>query len=185
MGGVTFKVEGLGDVTRIFDELAAEIGDKRATSKVLVPAARKAIAPVLDAAQQSAPVDSGGLRLSLQVEARRPTRRDKRSKYISQTDTVVAMVTTASGKKLAQMSQGKALERSRKRLLKMGATAEQAAAFTGVRSDGRAIAQEFGTANVPAQPYLRPAMESNAQAVADNLGKALAAQIDKYRKTTR
>jgi HK97 gp10 family phage protein len=182
---VTFKIEGLGDVTRAFDQLADEIGDRKAQSRVLVPAARQAIMPVLTAAQQNAPIDSGGLRLSLQVEARRPTKRDRRSKYIGQSDSVIAMVTTASGQKLAQMSSGRGLSKAKKRLAKMGASAEQVAGFTGIKSDARAIAQEFGTSKISAQPYLRPAMESNAQAVVSRLGEALAQQLNKYRKNTR
>lgn len=181
---VTFKIEGLGDVTKAFDQLAEEIGDKKAQSKVLVPAARQAIMPVLTAAQQNAPIDTGGLRLSLQVEARRPTNKDKRSKYINQNDSAIALVTTASGKKLAQMSSGKGLAKSKKRLAKMGANAEQIAAFSGLQSDARAIAQEFGTSRISAKPYLRPAMEANAQAVVLRLGEALAQQINKYRKNT-
>ena len=38
--GVTFKIEGLKDVYAAFEQLAEEIGDKKAQSKILVPAAR-------------------------------------------------------------------------------------------------------------------------------------------------
>ena len=181
MAGFTFKFEGLSDVLQVFDELSREIGDKRAQSKVLIPAVRKVMQPVLAAAQQNAPVDTGGLRLSLQVEARRPTRKDRRSKYVSNTDVVIAAVTTASGRKLKQMSEGKGLERARRRLVKMGMEQKDAARFMGVDSDARAIAQEFGTAKTPQQMYLRPALENNANAVANDLGKALATQIEKYK----
>lgn len=181
MAGFTFKFEGLSDVLKAFDELAKEIGDKEAKSKILVPATKKAMQPVLGMAQQNAPVDTGGLRLSLQIEARRPTRKDRRSKYISSTDTVIAVVTTASGRKLKQMSEGKGLERSRKRLVKMGMEQNDASRFMGVDSDARAIAQEFGTARNPHQPYLRPALENNATVVANSLGETLATQIQKYK----
>ena len=143
--GVSFKLEGVGDVEKAFRELAEEIGDKKANSKILVPAAREAMKPVLAQARSNAPEDTGGLKRSLQVEARRPTRRDKRSKYISSTDTVISLVTTAPGKKLAKM---------------------------GINSDARAIAQEFGTARNPAQPYLRTALESQSQSVIQNLSSA-------------
>lgn len=178
MAGFTFKFEGLSDVLQVFDELAREIGDKEAKSKILVPATRKAMQPVLAAAQQEAPVDTGGLRLSLQIEARRPTRKDRRSKYVSNTDTVIAAVTTASGRKLKSMSEGKGLARARKRLEKMGVDSSR---FMGVDSDARAIAQEFGTAKTPQKMYLRPALENNAMTVANDLGKVLAAQITKYK----
>jgi hypothetical protein len=49
------------------------------------------------------------------------------------------------------------------------------------RFDMRAIAQEFGTAKHPAKPYLRPALESTAQAVTNLLGDEIKAQIAKYR----
>lgn len=178
MAGFTFKFEGLSDVLQVFDELARDIGDKEARSKILVPATKKAMQPVLANAQQNAPVDTGGLRLSLQIEARRPTRKDRRSKYVSETDTVIAAVTTASGRKLKAMSEGKGLARAKKKLERMGVDSSR---FMGVDSDARAIAQEFGSAHNGAQPYLRPALESNAMVVANDLGKALAAQITKYK----
>jgi HK97 gp10 family phage protein len=152
---VSIKLEGVGDVQKIFRELADEIGDKKANSKILVPSVREAMKPVLAQARANAPVDTGGLKRSLQVEARRPTRKDKGSKYISATDTVISLVTTASGKKLAKM---------------------------GINSDARAIAQEFGTAKHPAQPYLRTALESQSQSVIQNLSQILARRINQYKK---
>ena len=153
--GVSIKLEGIGNVHAAFEELANEIGDKKATSKILVPAVREAMKPVLAKARADAPVDTGGLRRSLQVEARRPNRKDKRSKYIVSTDTVISLVTTAPGKKLAKM---------------------------GIASDARAIAQEFGTARHPAQPYLRTALESQSTSVVNDLAKILARRIDQYNK---
>lgn len=181
--GVVIKLEGIGAVASAFDQLAQEIGDKKATSKVLVPAVREALKPVLADAQRRAPEDTGGLRLSLLVEARRPSKRDRRSKYITQTDTVIAAVTTASGKKLAAMSQGKGLLRARKRLIKMGASQEQAASFMGIKSDARAMSQEFGSAHNPPHPYLRTALESNAQETVNRLGQILAKRIQQFNRT--
>lgn len=177
--GVSIKIEGIGAVDQALKQLAIDIGDKKANSKVLVPAVREAIAPVLASARTNAPVDTGGLALSLQIEARRPTKRDRRSKYITETDTVIATVTTASGKKLKQMSTGKGLEQSRKRLKKMGVVGWQN--FTGIASDARAVAQEFGSAHNPAHPYLRPALESNATNVVQRLSAILARKISEYR----
>jgi len=179
MSGVTYKIEGLKDVLAAFGELAAEIGDKKATSKVLVPAAREAMKPVLAHAIQNAPMDTGGLKLSLQIEARRPTRRDRRSKYITNNDAVIAVVTTASGKKLKQMSEGKGLQKSRRKLAEFGV--KNADKFTGIQGDARAIAQEFGTARNGAKPYLIPAMDSQAQETAKRLGEILGRRINQYR----
>jgi len=151
---VTIKLEGIGEVDQALKALEEEFGDKLARSKVLVPAVREAMRPVLEQARSNAPKDSGDLMRSLIVEARRPTRRDRRSKYVTQTDTVIAAVTTASGKKLAKM---------------------------GIKSDARAIAQEFGTARNPAQPYLRPALEANAQSTVSRLAEILARRITQFR----
>lgn len=152
---VSIKLEGIGSVHAVFRELADEIGDKKANSKILIPAVREAMKPVLAKARTDAPVDTGGLKRSLQVEARRPNRKDKRSKYIANTDTVISLVTTAPGKKLAKL---------------------------GIKSDARAIAQEFGTAKHPAHPYLRVALESQSTSVVNNLAGILARRIDKYKK---
>jgi HK97 gp10 family phage protein len=181
--GTTFKIEGLKDVLAAFDELAAEIGDKKAQSKILIPAAREAMQPVLNQAISNAPMDTGGLKLSLQLEARRPTKRDRRSKYVTENDTVIAVVTTASGKKLAQMSEGKGLAKARRKLKKLGV--EQADDFLGFNSDARAIAQEFGTAKNGAQPYLRPALESQASSTATKLGEILGRRLNQYKAKQR
>ena len=175
----SFKIEGLKEVLAAFNELAEEIGDKKATSKILVPAVREAMKPVLSQAVANAPVDTGGLKLSLQVEARRPTRRDKRSKYISDTDSVIAAVTTASGKKLAQMSEGKGLLRARRKLKKLGV--DNVENFMGIKSDARAIAQEFGSAHNGAHPFLRPAMESQAPDTARRLGEIIGRRLNQYK----
>jgi len=152
---MSFQVVGLQEVNKIFQELADEIGDKKATSKILVPSVREAMRPVLQAAKSFVPVDTGGLRKSLQIEARRPTKKDRRSKYVTETDNVIAVVTTASGKKLKKM---------------------------GVKSDARSIAQEFGTANHPAHPYLRPALESEYLSVANKLGSIISKKLNQYKK---
>ena len=152
---VSIKLEGMGSVQAVFRELADEIGDKKANSKILVPAVREAMKPVLAKAIAEAPEDTGGLKRSLQVEARRPNRKDKRSKYIASTDTVISLVTTASGKKLAKL---------------------------GIKSDARAMAQEFGTARNPKHSYLRVALESESQNTVNRLAEILARRIDKYKK---
>lgn len=182
--GISIKLEGIGEVDELLRELARDIGDKEANSKVLIPAVRKAFRSVLTTAQTLAPADTGALKLMLQVEARRPTAHDKRSKYISQTDTVIAAVTTASGKKMKKMSEGKGLLSSQKRLRKMG-NASLAESFKGFTSDARAVAQEFGSSRNPAHPYLRPALESRSQDTVNELASILRDKILQYRSKMR
>ncbi len=148
--GVSIKLQGIGEVEKALRDLEIEFGDKLAQSKVLVPAVREAMKPVLQQAKTLAPKDTTGLMRSLIIEARR----DRRSKYITQSDTVIAAVTTASGKKLAKM---------------------------GIKSDARAIAQEFGTAKHGAKPYLRPALENNAQGTVERLANILSRRIAQFK----
>ena len=184
---MSFSVSGLKELNAKLNDIADEIGDKKTNSKIVVPAMREAMQPVLHTAQASAPVHTGGLRLSLQVEARRPTRADKRSKYISATDSVIAVVTTASGRKLARMSEGAGLTQSKKKLGAMTADAHYGAYlahnFTGVKSDARAIAQEFGSAHNGPKPYLRPAIESQQSTTVNTLAEILRRRLTQYTNT--
>lgn len=177
--GVTIKLEGIGEVDKALRQLEADFGQKESAKRVLVPAVRESLQPVLMQAIANAPKETGGLALSLQVEARRPTARDRRSKYITQTDTVIGAVTTASAKKLARMSEGKGLLSARRKLKKLGF--KNANAFVGIESDARAVAQEFGSARNPATPYLRPALEANAQSTVNRLALILARRINEFR----
>jgi HK97 gp10 family phage protein len=181
----SFNIVGLKDVLAAFNDLADQIGDKKATSKILVPSVREAMQPVLNDALARVPVNTGGLKLSLQIEARRPTRRDRRSKYITETDTVIASVTTASGEKLAKMSEGKGLVKAKRRLAAMEGDAHVSAyrahKFQGIKSDARAIAQEFGSAHNAAHPFLRTAMEGQAQQTAKRLGEIIGRRLLQYK----
>jgi HK97 gp10 family phage protein len=179
---VVVKLEGIGNVHLAFQQLVNEIGDKNATSKVLVPAVREAMKPVLARARAEAPVDTGALKRTLQVEARRPTKRDIRSKYIMQTDTVIALVTTkAFPKKLKKqwMEENKNLQGKEK-----AEAFRKFALSTGFPYDGRAIAQEFGTASMKEhKPFLRPALEGMAQETVNTLGKILGRRINEFKRT--
>jgi len=182
MSGVTYKIEGLKDVLAAFEELAADIGDKKAQSSILVPAAREAMKPVLTMAQMNAPKDTGDLSRTLQIEARRPTKRDIRSKYITEKDTVIALVTTkAFKKKLKKEFYEKNAALYESDIAQYKRKLKEAKQQEGVLSDARAIAQEFGTVRNGAQPFLRPAMESQSQQTAKRLGEILGRRINQYR----
>lgn len=162
---VTFGWEGFEEFDELLDQITMDFGVRDAR-RILIRAVKQAMAPVLWDAKLAAPVDTGALQASLQLEARKPTNKDKRSKYVDQNDVVISAVTTASGKKLAKKSFHN---------LKTGSKQ------TGIQSDARAIAQEFGTANIPAKPYLRPSLESNSVTVVGNLGDSLRDELNKYK----
>lgn len=162
---VTFQIEGMKEFEQLIQEMQEDFGEKD-QKKILNKAVRKSMASVLSAAKTRSPVDTGALQASLRLEVRKPSRKDKRSKYVMPTDIVIGNVTTAPGKVLAK-----------KRFMNVKTGKVQ----KGIESDGRAIANEFGTASMPANPFLRPAMESQAGNVVNSLADSLKAVLTKYR----
>jgi len=162
---VNVEFEGFEEFKQLADQIVNDFGYKDA-SNIMVAAARLAMRSALDTAKNNAPFDTGGLRASLQIEARKPRNKDRISKYVDKGDVAIALITTAPGKKLAKMKYQNAR------------TGEKT---QGIASDARATVMEFGSANTPAQPYLRPALESSSGAVTNDLGKALGTALEKYK----
>jgi HK97 gp10 family phage protein len=180
MAKIGFKLEGFDSLLKNFDDIAKEIGDKKANSKILIPAVREAMQPTLAKARLLAPIDTGALTAHLQVEARRPNRKDKRSKYIFNGDNVIALVTTkAFPKKLkkkfsAENQNLSSADRAKK--------FKAFAASSGYMYDARAIAQEFGTARMKDhKPFMRPALEAASPEVLRKLSEGLARRINSYK----
>lgn len=164
---VKVEFEGFAEFEELAKKIVDDFGYKDAQN-IMVSGVRSAFRTVLIAAQSNAPVDTGALRASLQVEARKPRVKDRRSKYVSKNDVAIALVTTAPGTKLAKTSFYNAKSNSQIKQI-------------GIKSDARAAAMEFGTAKVSAKPFLRPALESNTQNVTNDLGKHLALALEKYK----
>lgn len=179
MESTKFQITGMQETLAIFEELAKEIGDKEARSKVLIPAVKEAMKPVLAAAKAFAPSDTGLLRNTLGISGRKPTRRDKQSKYVSATDTVIAIVTTKNiPKKLKNKFSethagltGKDLKKAKRAFYEK----------EGIPYDGRAVANEFGTAKMSPNPFMRIALETQANNVSNILGLILKNKIEQYR----
>lgn len=172
---VKYQFTGFKELQAVFQELSNDFGPKD-QNNILRSGVRQAMNPVLATARTLVPVDTGALHASLQLEVRKPTQKDRRSKYITATDVVIGAVTTAPSKKLAQKS------------YKHAKTGKK---VTGIKSDGRAnfmeygfdhyAVREMGSAAVPAQPFMRPALESNSQTVVDSLASHLRNAITKYK----
>ena len=156
---------GQEEFTQVIREMQDDFGVKD-QKKILTSAMRVAMKPVLEKAKSLVSVDTGGLRASLRIEARKPTTKDKRSVYVSPTDTVIGTVTTGSGKQLA------------KKTFKNVRTGNKQ---KGIPSDARGIANEFGTAKMAAKPYLRPALETSSSQLLDSLTLSLRSAILKYK----
>lgn len=166
------KFEGFEELKEVLTEMQRDFGEQD-QKKILTQAAKTSMQPVLTAARinliSHGNVDTGALVASLRLEARKPTSRDLKSQYVSNYDTVIATVTTASG---AQLKKTKFVNVKTKKKQ------------TGVTSDGRAIAIEFGTAKWrkgEGQPYMRPALESNSQVVLEGLARSFRVALERYK----
>lgn len=144
----TVKAEGFKELEAVLVQMGEELGYDAPAQKVLIPAMRQAMQPVLAQARALSPYDESNLegphmRDTLRITARKPNSRDQRSTYINKTDAAIATVT--------------------------------------VRTDKRAISQEFGNARVPAQPFLRISLESQVNNVVNRLGTFLAYKLSQYK----
>ena len=193
----TTKVEitGMAETLDVFRQLAEQIGDKSATSKILQPAVKEAMQPVLTKAQVTAPKgETGLLTKSLGITARRPTNKDRKSLYVSATDVVIAVVSSKNiprrlktqfdqenkdvvdsyynAPKKSQQKQDayKELRRAKRKFY----------AGKDIAYDARIVAMEFGTSKVAARPFLRIALESQAQNVARRLGEILNVRMSRF-----
>jgi hypothetical protein len=117
-------------------------------------------------ARMRAPVDTGALSQSLRIEARKPSSKDRRSRYYNSGQVAIALVTTAPGNVLAK---------------KKWENKKTGGKETGIPSDARANVQEFGSYKMPAHPYMRTSLESQSQAVTNDLGNNLGLALQKYR----
>lgn len=174
----SFQITGLKETLDTFEELATEIGDKKATSRFLLPAIKQAFQPVFITARMLAPRDTQQLAQSLKLTSKRPTAKDKKSVYVNQSDMVIAKVET---KPIPAK-----LKREAKELSKQSKSFSKKKFFQsqGYIYDARAIANEFGTVNRPAKPFLRPALESQAQNVLQTFTFLLDQKIKQYRSKT-
>lgn len=175
---VKVSITGGLELQALIDEMKNDFGQKE-TNKVLVPALRTAFQPALIRAKQLADTGGGGysrpyatgeLSASLRIEARKPTRKDKRSKYVQEGDAIIAKITTAPANKLVKIRA--------KIMAKQGKSFDANALH---HFDARAIAQEFGTAKHGAKPFLRPAVESTQGQVLSLLAMRIKMRIAQYR----
>jgi len=201
----SFAITGMEETLAVFQQLADEIGDKKKSSKILVNACKEALRPVLSMAKQLAPKgETHMLSDSMTIVGRRPTSKDRKSKYVSATDTVIAIVTTKNipvklkkqfkeqhASLLTDFSRSVKGSEFRNITYKQIRSAKRKfyAGF-GIPYDGRAPAMEwgtkdeFGTAHNTARPFMRPAMDLKGQEAANLLGEILMKHIQQYRSKT-
>lgn len=177
-----FQIKGIKETTDAFKELADEIGNKKANSKFLRPALKKAMLPVLNVARMLVPRDTQQLAKSLEINVKKPSSKDKRSKYVNNSDTLIALVETKPIKAKDKKAHSDLKSSLGKKSIKLNT--KKFYEGRGYFYDARAIANEFGTAKRPAKPFLRPAMEGQAGNVLDLLSNLIDQKIRQFRSKT-
>lgn len=170
MSSVKWKLEGAQELKDVLTELSNDFGIKD-QKNILKRGVREALKPVLNMAKMLAPIDTGALRESLRIQAKKPSRRDKNSKYVSDNDVVIGTVTTAPSNKFVRVYDTEASFKAKKDKYKK----------IKAPNDARHIAMELGTANVPSKPYLRPALESQSTMVVNDLADNFKTALNKYK----
>jgi HK97 gp10 family phage protein len=175
MSAVRWKLEGAQELKDVLQELSNDFGEKD-QKNILKRGVAESLKPVLNTAKSLVPMDTGALRASLRIQAKKPSKRDRNSKYVSEKDVVIGTVTTAPSNKFVKVYDMEASYKARKDKYKK----------IKAPNDARHIAMELGTVNVPAKPYLRPALESQSATVVNDLADNLKTALNKYKaKTTK
>lgn len=161
---VSVKVEGLKELDKALGELT-----KATARNTLRRALTSAAEPMRAAAERNAPMDTGELKRSIKLSSKIDNRAGKAE---------FAAVMRSGGTKAAARSALRVARRAQ------GIGESFAEVFMGPEKGGKrqsikAIVQEFGSSKQASQPYMRPAFDSEAQTVINNVGKELAKEIDK------
>jgi HK97 gp10 family phage protein len=176
------SVYGAQELAYLLEQISKDYGVESADKNVLIPAAKKAMTIVLNAAKASLKpgegYDTGQLQRTLRVDARLARPKDRKSKYVEPTDLVIAQVSALLDKPGNDVSDGRAMfvEYGTKNHNKTMAIPK------GLSKRGKlALQREFGTVRMAARPYLRPALENNQNEVAEKLKIEIQNQIKKYK----
>ena len=160
-------VEGFDELFKRIDELRDEIG-KAKTDRIYRNAMRYALEPVLQDAKEFAPYDekskTGHMRDHIYMKVHRPMVRDKAGKYYAG-ESYMGRVTVSP---IRDDTVKNVVLNKRGRFQTVWANKKPVA-----------VSQEYGNARVPAKPFLRPALELNAERVENRLGWAIWQQIEK------
>lgn len=164
---LTSQVEGFDELFKTMDELALEIGQAK-TDRIWKKALGYAMSPVLAQVKASAPRNSGQLAEHIYMKTQRPTSRDKSSaSYRGE----VFMCRVSSGPKRMEDVENVSIGKGGKERV-----------YRKIKPIG--LAMEFGTAEIAARPFIRPALASNVGTVIDRLGTMVWAEVNwgKYAK---
>lgn len=145
------KLTGFKELNDVLVQMGEDLCYAKTARRVLIPAVKAAMQPVLQSARLLVPFDENNdttkhLRDTLRLNARVPTQKDQRSMYADKNAVAIAIVS--------------------------------------VKSDKRAISQEFGNHQVTGKPYIRPALEGNIDRVLRILSSFLTYKLQHYKSRT-
>lgn len=148
----TVKLEGFAELEQQLKQMAEGFRADIVARNTLVKAAKAAMDPVLWSAQSMAPVGE-------------KPRDAKNPFHMRDTLRIDARIPTEKDKRSEYVNE-----------------TDAAIAVVSVKKSAVSLAQEFGTSKIPAQPFLRPALQSNVEAVVSELQSQLAEIIPAYAK---
>ena len=144
----TFKAEGFKELHDVLIEMGEDLCYGKTAKRVLIPAVKAAMKPVLEQVKTTIPYDEknrSGVHMkdTVRLSGRVPNSRDMRAQHADPDAVAIGIVS--------------------------------------IKTDDRGMSQEFGNARVPAQPFMRRALEGQANTVINTLGTYLAYKLDHYK----
>lgn len=145
-----FRVEGLEELEAKLSELMDANRADSAAGATIVKAAKEAMAPVAEQVRATAPYD--------------PSPRTKKSPiHLRDTVRLDARIPTKRDHQSIYVN-----------------PSDAAIAVVSVKRSAVSLAQEFGTSKIPAQPFLRRAIDQNAETVVNNFKTSFAQFLMTY-----
>jgi HK97 gp10 family phage protein len=147
-----YQLTGFVEFEQQLQEMARDFRGDLVARNTLVPAAKAAMDSVLNAAISKAPVGD-------------KPRDEKNPIHMRDTIRLDARIPAEKDKRSEYVNE-----------------TDAAIAVVSVKKSAVSLANEFGTAKMPANPFLRPALQENAQTVLTALKSELAQKIVDYAK---
>jgi HK97 gp10 family phage protein len=145
-----FRIEGMEELEAKLSELMDANRADSAARATIVKAAKEAMIPVADQVKATAPYD--------------PSPRTKKSPiHLRDTVRLDARIPTRRDQQSIYVN-----------------PTDAAIAVVSVKRSAVSLAQEFGTKKIPAQPFLRRAIEQNAETVVNNFKTSFAEYLASY-----
>jgi HK97 gp10 family phage protein len=144
----TFKAEGFKELNDLLIEMGEDLCYGKTAKRVLIPAVKTAMKPVLEQVKNTIPYDEQGrsgmhMKDTIRLSGRVPNSRDMRAQHADKDAVAISIVS--------------------------------------IRTDDRGMSQEFGNARVPAKPFMRRALEGQANQVVNILGTYLTFKLQQYK----